>query len=328
MSTASPTTVIAAASSESAPTLPAATPWAALILIGAVGGILSGLFAIGGAIVMVPLLVSRAGMDQRRAAATSLVAIIPTAVASSATYLIHADIDFAAAALIATGSVGGAIVGSRLLRRLTLEWLRWGFIAFIILIAAYLLITVTAPEPERALAMSPLLAVGYLGLGVLTGVASGLFGIGGAIISVPLLGAVFALSDVIAKGTALLVSIPTSLAGTISNRRGSGGNGNAVDVRAGLVLGVTAAATSVPAVYLAVGLPPAVSSAMFAVLLIAIAIALSIKAARPPHTNSLTLQAIRFPSGKLPRATVASRCHRQARNSQPRQQGRDPRRVR
>ena len=59
-----------------------------------------------------------------------------------------------------------------------------------------------------------------MGLGVLTGVASGLFGIGGAIISVPLLGSVFALSAVVAKGTALLVSIPTSLAGTISNRHG------------------------------------------------------------------------------------------------------------
>ena len=56
------------------------TPWATLILTGAIGGVLSGLFAIGGAIVMVPLLVWRAGMDQRRAAATSLVAIIPTAV--------------------------------------------------------------------------------------------------------------------------------------------------------------------------------------------------------------------------------------------------------
>ena len=152
--------------------------------------------------------------------------------------------------MISSGAIVGAIIGSRLLRRLPLEWLRWIFIAFILLTAAHLLITV--PEPGRALASSPLVAVGYLGLGVLTGVASGLFGIGGAIISVPLLGSVFALSDVIAKGTALLVSIPTSLAGTISNRRGS----NPVDVRAGLILGVTAAATSVPAVYLAVALPP------------------------------------------------------------------------
>lgn len=257
----------------------APTPWPALVLTGAIGGILSGLFAIGGAVVMVPLLVWRAGMDQRQAAATSLVAIIPTAVVSSATYLVHADVDIVAAGLISAGAIGGATIGSRLLRRLPLQWLRWIFIAFIVLIAAHML--VVTPEPVRALGLSPLVAVGYVGLGVLTGVASGLFGIGGAIISVPLLGSVFALSDVIAKGTALLVSIPTSVAGTISNRHSS----SPVDVRAGLILGVTAATTSVPAVYLAVALSPEVSAVTFAVLLIAIAIQLIIKAAHARHTD-------------------------------------------
>ena len=87
----------------------------------------------------------------------------------------------------------------------------------------------------------------------------------------------------IAKGTALLVSIPTSLAGTISNRHGS----NPVDVRAGLILGVTAAATSVPAVYVAVALPPAVSAMTFAVLLIAIAIQLIIKAVHAGRTDEV-----------------------------------------
>lgn len=278
MTTASMTTPTAFSTETSQPlAVSAHNPWAALILIGAIGGILSGLFAIGGAILMVPLLVWRAGMDQRQAAATSLVAIVPTAVVSSATYLVHADVDIVAAALISIGAIGGAIIGSRLLRRLPLEWLRWFFIAFILLIAAHMLIAV--PEPGHALALSPLVVIGYLVLGVLTGVASGLFGIGGAIITVPLLGSLFAVSAVIAKGTALLVSIPTSLAGTISNRHGS----SPVDVRAGLILGATAAATSVPAVYLAVALPPAVSAVTFAALLTAIAIQLIIKAVHTRH---------------------------------------------
>jgi uncharacterized membrane protein YfcA len=130
-------------------TIAARTPWAALILTGAIGGVLSGLFAIGGAILMVPLLVWRAGMDQRRAAATSLVAIIPTAVASSATYLVHGAVDVIAAALISAGAIGGAIIGSRLLGRISLTWLRRIFIAFILLVAAHML--VVAPEPVRCL---------------------------------------------------------------------------------------------------------------------------------------------------------------------------------
>jgi len=116
----------------------------------------------------------------------------------------------------------------------------------------------------------------------MTGIASGLFGIGGAIISVPLLGSVFAFGDAIAKGTALLVSIPTSLTGTLGNRHGD----NPVDIRAGLILGVAAAATSVPSVYLAVALPSAVSSTTFAALLVAIAAQLTIKAVRARHVES------------------------------------------
>ncbi|BBY50481.1 UPF0721 transmembrane protein [Mycolicibacterium arabiense] len=279
--TTAPTTTTAPAGDAVVPLATGSgSPWRVLVVVGAIGGVLSGLFAIGGAILMVPLLVWRGGMDQRRAAATSLVAIIPTAVVSSAAYLVHADVDIAAAGLISAGAIGGAVVGSRLLRRLPMTWLRWTFIAFLLLTAAHLLIAV--PEPGHRVGFSLAVAIGYLGLGVLTGVASGLFGIGGAIISVPLLGSVFALSDAVAKGTALLVSIPTSLAGTISNRHGS----NAVDVRAGLILGVTAAVTSVPAVYVAVSLPNKVSSVTFAVLLIAIAIQLSIKAVRASGVES------------------------------------------
>ncbi|MFC7674297.1 sulfite exporter TauE/SafE family protein [Mycolicibacterium sp. GCM10028919] len=258
----------------------AETRWCVFIFVGAIGGVLSGLFAIGGAILMVPLLVWRGGMDQRRAAATSLVAIIPTAVVSSAAYLVHADVDIAAAALISVGAIGGAVMGSRLLRRLPMTWLRLLFVGLLLLTAAHLLIAV--PEPAQPVSFSAIIAVGYVGLGVVTGIASGLFGIGGAIISVPLLGSIFALTDAVAKGTALLVSIPTSLAGTISNRHDS----TSVDVRAGLILGATAAVTSVPAVYVAVSLPPRVSSVTFAVLLVAIAIQLSIKAARASRIDS------------------------------------------
>ena len=58
---------------------------------------------------MVPLLVWRARMDQRRAAATSLVAIIPTAVVSSATYLAHGDVDVIAGLFVAVGAILGAV---------------------------------------------------------------------------------------------------------------------------------------------------------------------------------------------------------------------------
>ena len=255
---------------------PAAGSWATLAAIGAVGGALSGLFAIGGGILMVPLLVWRARMNQRRAAATSLLAIIPAAVVSSATYLAHGDVDVIAGIFVAVGAAGGAVVGSRLLRRLPLAWLRWMFIAFILGVAVRLFVVKSGRG--NIIALTPWAMVGYVALGLVMGVASGLFGIGGGIIAVPLLVSVFGVGQLVAKGTSLLVSIPTSVVGTVSNRRAG-----MVDIRAGLILGAGAAAASVPAVYVALFIPAATSSMLFAVLLLAVATQLTVKAARHPH---------------------------------------------
>lgn len=247
--------------------------WVTLAVIGALGGVLSGLFAIGGGILMVPLLVWRARMDQRRAAATSLVAIVPTAVVSSVTYLLHGDVDVVAGLFVALGAVGGAVIGSRLLRRLPLAGLRWAFIVFILAVAARLLFV--TPGRGHEVAVSPQVLLGYVGLGLLMGVASGLFGIGGGIVAVPLLVSLFAVGDLAAKGTALLVSIPTGVVGTVGNRRHQ-----LVDVRAGLVVGAAAAVASVPAVLVALAIPPRTSAVLFAALLLAVATQLTVKALR------------------------------------------------
>jgi uncharacterized membrane protein YfcA len=251
----------------------------ALLMIGVIGGILSGLFAIGGGILMVPLLAWRARMDQRRAAATSLVAIVPTAVVSSAAYLLHGDIDVVAGGFVAVGAVVGAVIGSRLLRRLPVTWLRWAFIVFILVIAVRLLLV--TPGRGHSIPLSPWVALGYLGLGLVMGIASGLFGIGGGIIAVPLLVSIFAVGELVAKGTALLVSIPTSVVAATSNHRH--GLLEAADIRAGLIVGTAAALASVPAVDLAAALPAQTSGIMFAVLLVAVATQLAVKAVRTPR---------------------------------------------
>jgi uncharacterized membrane protein YfcA len=245
--------------------------WLALVLTGVVGGLLSGLFGIGGGIIMVPMLISVARMDQRHAAATSLVAIIPTAIAGSLTYLANGQIDLIAGLIIAVGAVGGAIIGSALLKRIPLVWLRWMFIALTLAVAVRMVLIV--PVRGEQLELDWLLALGYLALGLVMGVASGLFGIGGGIIAVPSLIAIFGMSDLIAKGTSLIVMIPTGITGTINNVRNK-----LVDVRAGLVVGVAATLGAIPGVSLALLLTPRVSAILFAALLVVAAIQLTIKA--------------------------------------------------
>ena len=244
-----------------------------LALIGVAGGLLSGMFGVGGGIILVPLLMAFAGLDQRRAAATSLLAILPTAISGSVTYALHGEIDYVAAGIVAVGAIGGAFIGTALLRRIPIVWLRWMFIALLVVVAARMLFL----EPERGepLPLSVPLVFAYLALGLVMGIASGLFGIGGGVIAVPALVALFGISDLIAKGTSLLVMIPTSVVGTISNSRSG-----LVQVRTGLIVGVAAAASSVLGSFIALALPPRLSSILFAVLLILVSVQLTVKAIR------------------------------------------------
>ena len=114
-----------------------------LVLVGILGGLLSGAFGVGGGIVMVPLLMWFLGMDQRRAAATSLVAIVPTAIAGSIQYLALGHLDVVAGLLVAVGGIGGSLIGTRLLRTLPLGWLRWLFIALLVVVGGMVLAGMT-----------------------------------------------------------------------------------------------------------------------------------------------------------------------------------------
>lgn len=259
---------------DPAASAPRSASTARLAIVGVLGGLLSGMFGVGGGILMVPLLIVLAGMDQRRAAATSLAAIVPTAVAGSIAYFANGEVDLAAAALVAAGGIAGSWVGSHLLRRLPLGWLRWGFIALLVLVAVRL---VVAP-PERVAAPAELdLGTGaaYVGLGLVVGVAAGLFGIGGGLIMVPAFITGFGMGDLLAKGTSLAAMIPTSISGTVANLRG-----RLVSARDGLVVGVAATVSALPGVALAFLVPPVVGAWLFAVLLVAAAVQLTIRAIR------------------------------------------------
>ena len=107
------------------------------------------------------------------------------------------------------------------------------------------------------------------------GVASGLFGIGGGLIAVPGLVGLVGETDLVAKGTSLVVMIPTALIGTWGNaRRGF------VAVVPSLLLGLAAAASSFGGVALAFAMPARLSAVLFAVLLLAVAAQQAVRAVR------------------------------------------------
>jgi uncharacterized membrane protein YfcA len=84
----------------------------ALLAIGLAAGFAAGLLGVGGGIVMVPAMVLLLGFDQHVAQGTSLVVIIPAALAGSVTHYRNGRVSLRDAALLAAGGIGGAVVGS------------------------------------------------------------------------------------------------------------------------------------------------------------------------------------------------------------------------
>jgi uncharacterized membrane protein YfcA len=109
-----------------------------LLVIGAVGGFLSGLLGVGGGIVMVPLLVLWAGYAQRNAHATSLGAIIPISIAGVVTYGIAGEVRVWYAIALAAGAVAGARLGAGLLTRLDEHALKLTFGVFLAAVAIFM----------------------------------------------------------------------------------------------------------------------------------------------------------------------------------------------
>jgi uncharacterized protein len=100
--------------------------FALVIAIGAVGGLLAGLFGVGGGIIFVPTLALVLGLTQLHAEASSLLAILPAAIVGTWRQRHYGNVDARAAAVIGVASIvgvqGGVIVAESLsdstLRRL------------------------------------------------------------------------------------------------------------------------------------------------------------------------------------------------------------------
>ena len=80
-------------------------------LIGALAGVLAGLFGVGGGIIFVPALTLVLGLSQIHAEATSLLAIIPTAIVGTWRHHRYGNVDLRAAAWIGLASIGGVQLG-------------------------------------------------------------------------------------------------------------------------------------------------------------------------------------------------------------------------
>ncbi|KAM9862001.1 sulfite exporter TauE/SafE family protein [Leucobacter sp. BZR 635] len=204
-----------------------------LIAIGVMGGLLSGLFGIGGGTIIVPALALWLSMPQKLSAGTSVAAILPTAIVGATSYAVQGNVDWMAALLLAVGIIVGAQLGSLLLSKLPVGAIQWGFMGFLAVVIVSLWFVV--PQRDDEITLTVLMGALLVLTGFITGILSGILGVGGGVVVVPVLMFFFGASDLIAKGTSLLMMIPGSISGTIGNLRR-----NNVDLRAAAFVGVAA----------------------------------------------------------------------------------------
>lgn len=227
-----------------------------LIVVGMLVGVLSGMFGIGGGTVIVPALVWL-GLSQRNAAATSMLAIVPTAISGVVSYAAGGNVDWLAAALLFCGMFVGGQVGSWLLSRLPELALRWIFVVFLVFVVVDQVSFV--PSRDHQIVMTVVTGIGLALLGVVIGTLAGLLGIGGGALAVPSLSMLFGASDLVARGTSLLAMFPNSITTSAANLKR-----RLAHVKTALIIGVTAAVTAPLGTWIAGEVSPRVGAIMFA----------------------------------------------------------------
>jgi uncharacterized membrane protein YfcA len=109
---------------------------AIFLAIGLVAGVLSGLFGIGGGILIIPSLIFLAKFPTKVALGTSLGALLlPVGLLGAYTYYQHGNVNVRAALLIALGLFFGAWAGARLAHHISGATLQRMFAVFIALMA-------------------------------------------------------------------------------------------------------------------------------------------------------------------------------------------------
>ena len=116
--------------------------WTLVSLLGLLAGVISGLFGVGGAVVIIPGLVLIAKLPQHTAHGTSLAALLlPVGVLGVLVYSKRQQVNWGYAAVVAVGLLIGAYFGARLAGSISDVTLRKAFGGFLLLISAKLLLT-------------------------------------------------------------------------------------------------------------------------------------------------------------------------------------------
>jgi uncharacterized membrane protein YfcA len=181
------------------------------VLVGGAAGLLSGLFGVGGGIVMTPGIQVLLGTQPLVALATPLPVIVPTAFTGALTYARAGEVDLRAAGWMIAAGLGGSAAGAALTQLVDPHLLLVATAALLGWQAVGVLRGGRGPRTApRAAGPLPLLAIGLA-----AGLVSGLLGIGGGLVMVPLLAGWVGMPLKRVLGTSLATIVVLVVPGTV-----------------------------------------------------------------------------------------------------------------
>jgi uncharacterized membrane protein YfcA len=195
-----------------------------LFCVGIAAGLLSGLFGVGGGIVIVPSLIavySLIGFNSpfvvHIAISTSLFTIIFTSTSSAYKHGAHGNVLWLASLLIGAASTATVFLFSKIALALPGDVLKKIFTAVLVIIGIKMLIEKSSgSEGEDEFSNQSINKIYYLLIGILAGIIAAFTGLGGGIFVIPMLHYALKVPIRISIGTSAAAIFITSLSGVIS----------------------------------------------------------------------------------------------------------------
>jgi uncharacterized membrane protein YfcA len=247
------------------------TPIGIELLIGLGTGLVVGITGASGVLLVVPLLTIVMGMSMHTAVGTSLFVDVITSLIVSISYYRHGSVNLRAALWLAVGAVIGAQAGAHVSNIvISSNVLNIGFLVFLFIMAVSMWFKSEKPQSEnshRLAEMNWRNRLITLGIGLLLGINSGLFGAGGGMAFFLVLLIVLKYPTRLAIGTSTAIMALTAISGTV----GYAIHGS-VDYSVGAIIAVAATATGLASARLAHKVPEKVLNRLVGAIFAAIGV--------------------------------------------------------
>ena len=240
-----------------------------LFIIGSIGGLLSGILGIGGGVVFVPLLTYFTDQDFKVNTGISSMAVVFVATTSSITYISNGQTFSIYILYLILGGIIGGYLGSKLTFSLDTKTLQRIF-AILLLIVSYRMISNSGYSSrfEENILL-------YVLIGIFSGILSGLLGIGGGIVRIPLLIFFGGLGNLAAQGFSLIATVPTALTAAYTKLKN-----DKEFAKRGSIVGISGIMGSVIGGNLAFSIPQEILNTSFAVFLLLVSVNMLFKNAK------------------------------------------------